>query len=240
MDSTIRFFGDSWYWCWFPNSIKSKKLLELKYLREGYPILKMYLDALNIKSITHNSPGNSFEKTTESILATTEHDNIKYNVVFYSSIVRRTNFLQEESKNYKQFIRNLDKKVEICLDKIQEWAEHNEQQVILIGGQSTIESGLVKNKKNIHLISSCIISSVLRKNINFGRFKLATDITDFLNEETDPRLVNQIYFDIKNFEEDTGRNLLTWPDSGHLNPTGMIFLLDRILYKIEDLERLKK
>lgn len=239
----IRFFGDSWYWGWCSHSLKSQMLTNLG--KKGFPFFEYYLKELNIDYITHCVPGNSFSLTTDSILNINNDSDVKYNIVFFSSHIRRNRreWINEfDFFNYENFINQFNQKTILLLEKIQSWAEENNQQVFLIGGQCTLYKDTfsqLKNNKNLHLISECIITDLLpiQKPYAYGIFKLATDMTDHIDENWDSKIIDHLYEDISKFEKDKNiTQVVTWPDSGHLNGTGILLLLDLILEKIEKLE----
>jgi len=124
----IRFFGDSWLWSWYykatSSTIKSKLRSE-----EGLPIFEIYLNYLGIDIEHHNTPGNDFDRTVETILTTTNHEGIKYNIVFFSSLLRRNSRLLETTKNYKQLLSTWNSYVVEHLTNINQWAEQNNQEV---------------------------------------------------------------------------------------------------------------
>lgn len=238
----IRFFGDSWYWAWYPpNLIKSQALKKCLKNDKGYPAMESYFNRAGINCVTHNRPGCSFEDTVNSIIRTTECSDIKYNVVFFSSHFRNREHEKEfNTSNYKEFINSFNDQTVSILNEIQEWAEENKQEVFLIGGHSTLHKNVfdqVKNKKNLHLLSECIMSQFLSKEKPYGIFKLADDISSQVNENWDPELINHIYYNTKEWNDQRDQmHRITWPDHAHLNNTGALLLTDLILCKIEELE----
>lgn len=244
----IRFFGDSWYWGWMFEIPKSKTLKKIEETPPGaIPFFKVYLESVGIECVSHNCPGSSFFDTTDSIIKTTDHKDIKYNVVFFSSLMRRHHEQwkdQFDFSNYDIFISQYNSKVLDLLKKIQKWAEIHDQQVLLIGGQSTLYKYLfdrLEDNKNLHLIVQCAISKIL-KNADpvFGAFKLSTDMAEHIKMTWNTKIIEHIYRDIKNFQQDTSIKFVTWPDAGHLNAAGIFLLTDIILKKIEELEELEE
>lgn len=239
----IRFFGDSWYWTWYPTHlIKSQLLKNCLKNNTGYPAIEVYLNNVGIDCITHNRPGRPFYDTVDSIIKTTDHTDVKYNVVFFSSHFRnRRHEKKFNLSNYKEFIDSFNTQTISMLSEIQEWAEENNQEVFLIGGHSTLYRNIfdqVKNRKNLHLLSECIISQLSLKEKPYGIFKLADDISNQVNESWDPELINHLYNDLKEWDNNLQHLYkVTWPDHAHLNNTGALLLTDLILCKIEELER---
>lgn len=237
----IRFFGDSWYWSWYPTHLIQSQLLKNRLKnRGGYPAMEVYLNNLGIDCVTHNRPGSDFENTVKSIVKTTDHTDIKYNVVFFSSHIRNYDYENVfNMNNYKEFIEKFNNLTVSMLSTIQKWAEENNQEVFLVGGHSTLHKEIfdrVENKKNLHLLSECIVSQFVSKERPYGIFKKA-DFTKEANKNWDPDLINHLYNDIKEWEDQRqGIYNVTWPDDAHLNNTGALLLTDLILCKIEELE----
>lgn len=243
----IRFFGDSWYWCWYTkNQLKSNAVQSKFYNPDvfAFPAFDCFLNFLNYSCINHCAAGKDFYQTVDTITNITEHDDIIYNVVFFSSLVRRVNLKENLDKvtNYKNFIDNFNDGTIKLLQKIQDWAEKNNQQILLVGGQCTLYRSVfdkVPHKTNLHLLSECIISTLIEKDKPFGIFKLSNDISDNVDKFWDKRLVNQIYEEQQEFNTDANNKVFTFPDFGHLNLVGALFLADLILHKIEELQEKK-
>lgn len=247
----IRFFGDSWYWAWLGGGPRSKTLKNLVNYSEskGIPFYKIYLESAGINCVNYATPGYTFLETTKTILSTTDHTDIKYNVVFFSNLIRRQPQEHQwkdeiDVSNYETFINQYQLKVVSLLEEIQGWAEQNNQQVILVGGQSTLLKqwvDQVKVKNNLHLLAQCAISKILKiQDPSFGIFKLSTDISESLSITWATELLEHIYKDIKKYSYNDMVSNVTWPDKGHLNASGIFILLDYILEKIEDLEEKNK
>lgn len=239
----IRFFGDSWFWNWGAQTLKSSQMKKFVDSSGGFPIVEIYLKFLGIDCERHNRQGNTFLDTTQSILEQTDHNDVKYNIVFFSSHIRRNTeqwIDYFDFSDYNKFIDQFNTRTLYLLDEIQNWAEKNNQQVILVGGQSTLYKTVfdkLENNKNLHLLHECIISYFF--NIidgPYGIFKLATDITDFIKDDWHPGIINHLYEDIERFRLDDKTLYVSWPDKGHLNSTGSFYLLDSIFNKIESLE----
>jgi hypothetical protein len=231
----IRFFGDSWCWSWLENDrIKSSTLK--KYDRR-FPILEWVLDKSGISVITHNAPGACFRQTTKTIVESeNNNEGIIYNVVFVSAPYRNVDINLCDVTNYDKFMYDWDSTIIKCLTQIQEWAHKNNQQVLLIGGHTTLSKELfdsLENSSNLHLLSECIVAELtgLQKT---GKFRFY-DFGYYIDTTYDKRLVDNIYEDAKQMTEIRASTIF-WPDVCHLNPTAMLLVADKILYKIEQLE----
>lgn len=239
----LRFFGDSWYWSWYYGVFKSKSLNKKLLNNAGFPALEAYFKYLGYESICYNSPGNSFVDTVNEVLATTEHTDIKYNIVFFSSHMRGFTYLNPDVTNYETFIRQYNTITIKNLSNLNMWAKENNQEVLLLGGQGTLHKKVfdcVLDNKKIHLVSECIMSDLLSRNKPFGIFKLATDITNLVDNTWHYDLVQHMHKDITEWENNKDKVLFTHPDSGHLNGNGSLLLSDMIMKKIEELEEGEK
>lgn len=256
----IRFFGDSWYWCWFhEEAFVSKTLRGMLYNKVGLPILETYMNKLGIDCVEKCAPGNDFYQITEVITSSTDNEDIDYNIVFFSSLLRgkdpkEQNRLEHLNiHDYDYFMKKWDSDVIMLLENIQKWAEQYNQTVLLIGGQSTLEKRIfdkLSHKPNLHLLTECVTSSLVKRyqklsnnynklkiNQNFGIFKLAKDISYKADETWDPRLINHMYEDQQLWIDHVVTNgYLCKPDDYHLNSIGVLHLTDLILYKIEQLK----
>lgn len=234
----IRFFGDSWFWNWYYPDMKSTAIKKV-LLEQGFPAIAAYLKYLDIEPICHNLPGRNFEQTVIDVLSTENHDDIKYNVIFIASIFRR-NHHRLDVTNYTNFIKAWDAILISRLTELQNWAQKNNQQILLLGGQTTLHKNLfeqVENRKNLHLVAECIISKLTNRFNTHGFLKLATDVTDYVDTTWHPELVEHMHNDITAFENDNDKFLFTLPDRGHLNPHGSLLVLDMILSEIEQIEK---
>jgi hypothetical protein len=239
----LRFFGDSWCWSWLPKeSIKSNALLTYSFgISDSVPlaILEWSLKNSGIETLTFNNPGACFKHTTETILDVHQVNNINdasYNIVFVSAPYRDIHDIPPYLTDYDKFIDAWDSTIVDCLVKIQQWAVDNDQQVLLLGGHHVIEKRLLDsldNKENMHLFSECIVSELSGQDKK-GRFRFG-DFYQVLDTKTDKRLIDEVWNDVSKIDNQV-KDTLFWPDRCHLNPTAMVLLADKILYKIEKLE----
>lgn len=236
----LRFFGDSWYWSWYWQEFKSSTVKNKLVNSAGFPALEAYFNYLGVNCITYNQPGNSFANTVGSVLNSSDHQDIKYNIVFFSSHLRRTTANSITLTSKDKFIKEFDLITIAELTKLQIWAKENNQQILLLGGQSTIHKHVfdkLPDSTNLHLVSECILSHFLGKNDPFGILKLATDVTDLVDDTWDRDMVIFLYDSIKEWESDESKNKFTLPDLGHLNGSGALLLADMIMEKIEQLNK---
>ena len=236
----IRFFGDSWYWSWYWNELKSTAVKNKLINNAGFPALEAYFNYLGVNCISYNQPGSSFSNTVRTVLDSHDHSDVEYNIVFFSSHLRRTTINDMPLTSKNKFIKEFDLITIKELTKLQSWAKENNQQVLLLGGQSTIHKhvfDMLPDSTNLHLVSECIMTQLLSKTNLFGILKLATDITDRVDDTWDRDLVIFLYDSIKEWESDDSKNKFTLPDSGHLNAHGALLLVDMIMEKIEQLNK---
>lgn len=230
----LRFFGDSWFWCWFdPGTLRSNILNADKL-----PIIEWYLKALNVECISYNYPGNSLIDTTNTIVSSSP-EGATYNVVFVSFPIRRHDIQNYSVQDYKTFTNEYEEIILDCLSKMQLYAETHDQYFLLIGGQATLHKELfsrLESSSRLYLISECVLSDLLVVNPPFGIFKLA-DFTKYVDTNFDKDLVNDVYTHLTQLDNHPDKQFIWWPDnSGHLNPSAVLIILDRILHKIEELE----
>lgn len=231
----VRFFGDSWYWCWFPtDSIKSNAL---NRYNTQFPVLNWVLNAVGIDTTTQNIPGQCFRITTKTIVeSTNDNDDITYNVVFVSAPYRNADIKLCDVTDYDKFMYDWNSTITKCLNEIQEWAHKNNQQVMFVGGHMELPRELfdtIEDSSNLHLLSECIISELLGLQ-NIGKFRFC-DFGRYIDTTYDKKIIDEIYEDTKQLTNG-GPSTIFWPDNCHLNPTAMLLLADKILYKIEQLE----
>jgi hypothetical protein len=236
----LRFFGDSWYWSWYWQEFKSNAVKNKLVSSAGFPALEAYFNYLGVNCISYSQPGNSFSKTVSTVLNSNDHSDIQYNIVFFSSHLRRGAINDIDISSRDKFIEEFNLKTISELNKLQVWAKENKQQILLLGGQSTIHKHVfdkLPDSTNLHLVSECIISHLLDKGDPFGILKLATDITDLVDDTWDRDLVIFLYDNIKEWEFNVHKNKFTLPDLGHLNGSGALLLADIIMEKIEQLSK---
>jgi hypothetical protein len=238
----IRFFGDSWYWSWFYRGgyveIKSNYVKNTLRKEQGFPVFEAYLKFFDIDCEFHNEEGTTFIENVNKILNTTDQSNIKYNVLFFSSLLRMDGNNSLPVDSFQKFTEAWDTTVIYGLQKLQEWAEKNDQHILIIGGQSTLYKYVfekVDNRKNLHLLSECILSSLEKKGEPYGIFKFADDIVSLIDDTYHKELVHMIYGHLSEKDRRTP-NHFTWPDIAHLNPLGALLVTDLILSKIEEIE----
>lgn len=235
----LRFFGDSWFWFWNPNQYESSVFR--KHCVDGkkhIPIIEWYLTMLGIECVSNAAPGANLRQTTDLIISSSNHKDISYNIVLFSSPYRRDEILELDVTNYETFMRQWDAEIINQLKIIQEWAIKTNQKVILVGAHSTLYKTLfdsLPDRTNLYFFCECAISNLIGNAEPFGQFKVS-DFANLVNYKFDKRLVDHIYNDIDKFCTEPTIKALTYPDGVHLNPTSMLFLLDKILAKIENLE----
>jgi hypothetical protein len=235
----IRFFADSWCWCWPFGRIpvKSKKILTMKEGYTGVPILKWYFDGLGITTKFTGRPGQSLKDTECCILEVTD-DFYDYNVVVVTSPYRMNQIKELNIGNYNEFIDQWNNETVTILKSINDWAVKYNQTVFLVGGHMTLSKDIfdkIGHTTHLHLLSECMISDLAGVDPKFGIFKFA-DFTEILDKTFDVDLVDHVWNDITTYDKNQTREFFTYPDYAHLNATGSLFLVDLILSKIEELQ----
>lgn len=246
----LRFFGDSWAWSWQPIS---SKIITNCLLSEHanktigpIPFIEIYLKYFGIDSVVHNKPGSDFEEVVRSVLSSTDHSNIDYNIILVPSIWRGIGDTPTLS-NHETFIKEWNEKLKQQLTILNNWTLKHNQKILLFGGQTTIKHDLFRQcieTNNIHLVAECITSYLTYKryqgsDFNHGILKINSEICSFIDETCDPRLVNHLYDDLKHWENDLNIRHKMWPDKGHLNAQGLFEFVDVMLTYIEKLEEEK-
>jgi len=237
----LRFFGDSWYWSWFypeneSGHLKSKLLSNTCYNGQGFPILEVYLKYMGIDAINHCYPGFTFTDTVNSVVSKKAED-VKYNVVFFSSHYRRKD-TSLDITSYYNFLQEWENKTLDGLKLLDSWAKKCNQIILLVGAHSTLYKETIEKVKsnNLHIVSECILADILSRKRPFGTLKFANDIVDYIDESFDKDLINHLYNNLTEIDKATDKQIFTHPDHCHLNPTGALFLIDRILHKIEQIQ----
>lgn len=236
----VRFFGDSWYWSWYWKEIKSDAISNKLVNSAGFPAIEAYLNYLGVQCISYAEPGNSFTATVDSILSAPENKNVKYNIVFFSSHFRPMCADDISTVSYTKFIEDFDLTTKKQLTRLQDWAKKNNQEILLLGGQSTIYKHIVDSlpdSSNLHVVCECVISYLLGKEEPFGILKLSTDVIGCIDDTWDRDLVIELYDSIREWESNVHKNKFTLPDQGHLNGSGALLLADIIMEKIEQLNK---
>lgn len=253
----IRFFADSWFWTWYgKHTFKSKDIKawaesEGFELHDALPTMDGILNRLGHNSISFVEPGINFYGIVDTVCDQTSHENIKYNVVFFTNLFRyRDQIGSFDVENYDRFMEKWNVDVVVLLERLQDWAEKNDQQVILLGGQSTLSKEIfdcVKKKTNIHLLSECITHQILHEYFNhkdacsflngrkFGIFKLP-EFLSWITDNWDKRFLEKVYQDSMLWNETIVKHNIYSPDTRHPTVTGQLFFLDLLLHKIDVLE----
>jgi hypothetical protein len=246
----VKFFGDSWYWAWFyPNSSWKSSLIRNKMKLPApsgsFPAIESYFNYLGVECCHENCPGDSFYQVVDKVIQSQIDNSVDYNIVFFSNLIRRlpNDF---DYTNYEKLMLKWETDLLCLLEKLKSWAESNQQQIILLGGQSTLPERIfnkISPTSNLHLLTECISTTILKDYLkkdvseNFGIFKLSNDFSNLITDKWDHKLINHIYEDQKSWEDNIVYKNYFFPDNFHLNTTGQLFLVDLILSKIEKLEK---
>lgn len=240
----FRFFGDSWFWTWNWNQVKlsSKELTKIyQQEKDRIPLLQILLERMGHSVETHNHPANPFTETVNIILEQpAQPDTV--NVVFYSADLRQDHLGDFINQNAGDPYHALEEKLkQIQCDNLTRLALHaheTNQKFILAGGQSTVYKSCldtVPHNQNLHILSEHIISQLgNRSDGPMGMFAL-TDITgkDSIVEwqKQHESVVNQIHSQMLELNK---FKFVIWPDSAHMNSTGVVVFLDWLFQYLED------
>lgn len=250
----LRFFGDSWYWSWFFNvSWKSKEINSLIFNKFGFPSLEIYLNHLGIECEHFNFPGKSFYTTTMDVISLVKaNPTVDYNIIFFSNLIRFSSFVKEELplpfdvSNYDNFMYKWKSDVKNLLIKLDKWANSKNQNIIILGGHCTLPKEVFDSANlgpRVNLLTECVTTTILKEYFsynglksNFGLFGLSKDFSNNVNEQWDPKLVNQIYEDQEYWDTHITNLKIFYPDFCHLNAVSHVCLADLLLYKISKLK----
>ena len=130
------------------------------------------------------------------------------------------------------------------MDIVEQWAIKHNHPVIIAGGHSRLDIKYVEGRKNIYLLCEDIIQELVAMyhpsyvaddfyKSSFRRFKLTRDIVDKEVDKWHPKLVDEIYTSLRDFESNPYAKLFMWPDSGHLNIQSHYYLVDWLVDFIE-------
>lgn len=262
----FNFFGDSWYWDWSPggNFVNHPSLKNIHRFDFFGKILPELGHTLSNFCEPGNTPYDIFEghsagpsfptKINKKEAGFTDTVKPGISIIFYSSLIRQNSInnkynLLNYVKDYNEF-KIKKKETEInFLKSLQTYSLLYKQKVYIIGGHAPFLTDVPKKFYNVKVLSKDILSTLYLNHHPYdinnhkigGFFRLATDITDAIDETWDKDLVIKIYDDIKKHETLTLGNYpdggiyrsYVWPDMGHLNQNGLLLTLDLILKEIE-------
>lgn len=242
----FRSFGDSWAWSWL-QKYQSK---EFSRFANQPPIadysvhfdsLRFNLAALGHELETFNHPAFPFTATVDRIISTPVNHSVDYNILWYSDPIRYDDIDLVERPSLEKVLDIYDNLHSTYLSKLAEWADANNQKVLIFGGQSSLMSDSFErhnSSNNVHLVSSCIVSDICRRYFNLDHPPLLFKLCDWAskaNADWSEDLINQLTHDdqlwklnLKSFRA------LTYPDGGHLNISGHHYMLDVMFKYIED------
>jgi hypothetical protein len=235
----IHFYGDSWYWTWYPkNCFKSNEIKKIVSEADSFSFIEMLIKSFGHNIKNFSNAGNSFVATKNSII-TTENSEADYVVVFFSSPVRGLEILNYNTHDISQFMIQYNNVIIHCLNEIGKWATTNDKQVLLFGGQSTLYREVFDkctHKENLHLVAECLVSSIEGKSPPHGDFKIF-DLDLSKADKWDPLLIDTIYTQYNKWNERAVK--FTYPDASHLNAVSTIYFIDLLFQYIENLEKRK-
>ena len=182
----FRFYGDSWFWTWWPESrpFKSEQVNNLRARgvsvdsRDQYPhgpdpaisFVELYLNKLGHEVEHFCWPGTAFCETVTIICNRPPAEEGTANIIFYSEPTRGVELralMEAECQpdvTYKQLEDKLYDLTIKSLCKLGQHANEINQEFIISGGQSTLYDRVmtqvpVELRKNLTLLHPCILSS---------------------------------------------------------------------------------
>lgn len=254
----FRFFGDSWFWNWnwsSPPGIEGVQSNEIKKfydttgdhedssLQDRISFLRLYLEHLGHTVETFNSSGAPFTTTVDKITSTAPAPQA-VNIVFYSFDMRSNelkDFLHSNRKTPYTGIKNkIHFKTEQNLNRLGKFAVKTNQKFIIAGGQGTLYKHVFNAaeeefRKNLTLLSQCIISDVQNRSEPLGMWKCC----DATGEEVgvdwdkmqDPETTLRIKEDLDAWEQMSHK--FTWPDTHHMSPAVSLLFLDWVFRHLD-------
>ena len=183
----FRFYGDSWFWTWWPDDkpFKSEQVNSLRATgvsvdsRDSYPhapdpaisFIELYLNRLGHEVDQFCHPGTTIIETVSTIRSRQTGDEDTVNIVFYSEPHRGIELRAlMESQCHPEFTYQMleDKLYDLTVKALCRLGRHaNEinQEFIISAGQSTLYDRVMTRvpeelRKNLTLLHPCILSSV--------------------------------------------------------------------------------
>lgn len=182
----FRFYGDSWFWTWWPDNqpFKSEQVNSLRARgvsvdsRSSYPhtpdpaisFIELYLTMFGHEVEQFCHPGTTIIETVNTILSRQTADDDTVNVVFYSEPQRGIELRAlMEAECHPEFTYQMleDRLYELTVKALSRLGHHaNEinQEFIISAGQSTLYDRVMYQipeelRKNLTLLHPCILSS---------------------------------------------------------------------------------
>lgn len=242
----LRFFGDSWYWCWFPPK-EAGDVLKNSVHGGRVPVLEHNLRSHHHYVEHFNIPGSRFSDAVDRLLNMPTDADPVVNIILASSNLRAVEDLADyDTSDYDRFMD------QVYAEKLKQLTRLNDhlgtgkfenQHIIIVGCQEKMPAELfdkiVSRHPNLHLMSECIVSEIAQKYINTGGgelepldlFSFVTIWTNEVNEDWDERLIDHLVeADRLNHPgyENHYRPVL-YPDTSHLGPVGAIYFAQLLL-----------
>ena len=254
----LAFYGDSWYWVWFPaiqNALTNSELSKMKGISvgskefketfiNGYDILTPLLTSWGHQVENYCRPGNSFRNIVLDVLH--QPTNSDFHVVYVSTVIRDTDLEEFLNKPWNQVKVEYDEMMYQELQRLGDFALKNKQKILLFGGQTTLKAKQLQNAfepndprlNYLYLGAECIITEIHNKlNITDpirtpGIFKLAQWANKQTLDTYDASTIHHLHEQIQYYQSDVFMKW-KWPDSGHLNFNGQIHFLNLLFDKIQ-------
>jgi|TARA_B110000459_G_C16503085_1_gene444315 hypothetical protein len=199
----FRFYGDSWFWTWWPEDMpfKSEQVNNLRARgvsvdsRATYPpgpdpaisFVELYLNKLGHEVEQFCHPGNAFCETVATICSRPAAEEGTANIVFYSEPTRGVElrvYMEKECQpdlTYDMLEDKLYEMTVVALCRLGKHANEINQEFIISGGQSTLYDRVMTRvpeelRKNLTLLHPCILSST---DENYDRNKEETMLGPF-------------------------------------------------------------
>lgn len=262
----FRFFGDSWFWTWVPNHytddpnkpFMSNSMNRHGEYQHGISVMKIMLQALGHSVETFCQPGFSFNQTCTRIdncrefLPSNRQPEVW--VIWASSDLRAAHHLYKSQKpdwdltDKNKFLQQYNDYMLWSLNWVNRRALEDVT-YLFVGGQQNLPKKDVWDrvtdlKPNMHLLSECILGTLMRtyQNSGFndlGRFYLEEEFVKLVDSQPKDANLDLELIDMfaqhrrqtsgqdSNFQHISTR--LMWPDTGHLGFNGHVMFVDYLL-----------
>lgn len=241
----FNFFGDSWYWDWsYLDRLSSKELCTDK----PFDFYGNVLPQLGHSVSNFCKPG----KHPYQLFWDIKRKDVKpgISIIFYSHLMRydpetpsnNLEGLYPYVHDYKTFYQKKEEFELELLESLHNYSIKFNQHFYIVGGQAPFLIDVPKEYSKVKILSRDIVRTLFLNDHPYqkdllkpmGYFRLASDVTDLVDETWDKDLVIEFYDQIENFRDlsESLYKVYLWPDNGHLNTYGHTMLLDLILKEL--------
>ena len=168
----LSFYGDSWFWTWFPKGQNALTNTELKKLKgisvawstkhdikqgdnfiNGYDILTPILNSMGHDVSNYCNPGNSFKDSVTEIVEGHQKDQYQKVssdaiIVYVSTVIRHSNLEKFLRKPWKDIKTEYNELMYQELQRLGDYALERKQKIYLFAGQTTLKQKVFDNAFN--------------------------------------------------------------------------------------------